>query len=366
MSKTVQTPKLSTKITLLFFSWFVLSMLIQAVPNEVLVFAQQTESNSPQLNTDNGLLRLTAIPPRLGEDLSLKASPGQTIQTSVRVKNSSQSPQTFRTLVEDFLISEDGQNPIAVNQETPSQWSMSSWMTVTPPINSVAPNESATINVLIEVPADALPGGRYAMIMHEPIASGDPNFLSGSSAGVSQRVGTLVYFLVDGVVNEEAYIKNVQINSFFENGPVPFSFEIDNRSDIHITPKVEAQILNMLGQTVETIAVEDSKNIFPYTSRMFDVEWKKAWGFGRYTVNLSASYGTSGQIARSAFSFWMFPIRIALAITVSFTFLLMLIIFVKNKVIKANKMKTQQIQMLEEKIKSMESQKVQKFEDTQN
>lgn len=332
------------------------------------VWAQAPQATTAAQNTsvstpESSQLQMTAIPPRLGEDFSLKAKPGQTIQTTVRVKNSSNQTQTIKSLVEDFIIGEDGKEPVPVKEETPTQWSLAKWMTITPPINTLAPNQSATINVLIEVPTDALPGGRYAMIMHEP---SDAQVLGGgAAAGISQRVGTLVYFLVEGDIHEEAYIRNVTAKPFFEFGPVPFTFTIENRSDIHIRPNVQVEIQNMIGSKVDTIAL-DPQNIFPGTERNYASSWTRKWGFGKYTATIIANYGDKGNVVREVFSFWMFPIRLILIVSFVVSVIIAILYFLKKKVRDTNKEKSKEIELLEQKVKNLESEKLHNFKDEQN
>jgi hypothetical protein len=326
------------------------------------VMAQSpTPTDTPTAQTND--LQITAIPPRLGEDFSLRAKPGQTIQTTVRVKNSSNVPQTYKSLVEDFVIGDDGKEPVPVGEDTPSQWSLAKWITITPPVNTLQPNQSATINVLIEVPADALPGGRYAMIMHEPAIN--QGLGGGAAAGISQRVGTLLYFMVEGDVNEEAYIRDVKVNNFFENGPIPFSFTLENRSDIHIRPQIQVEMTNMFGQNAGSVEL-DTLNIFPYTQRDFSDQWEKKWGFGRYEANIVASYGTQGKIVKAVFSFWIIPVKLILGILISIISILGAIIFLKKQTGKKSAEKNKEIQMLEEKVKKLESEKLHQFKDENN
>lgn len=364
MKRTAQYPFLQTSafkkaVLLALLSAGVLTSQVQlsATP----VFAQQEEFTL-ESQQEAGYLRLTAIPPRLGEDYAIKALPGQTVQTSVRIKNTSLQPQTIQTLVEDFIIAEDGEQPVPVTEETSNQWSLASWVTLSPSVQVLEPNQTALVNVLIEVPEDALPGGRYAMIMHQPaneLAS------EGAASGIAQRVGTLLYFLVDGPINQEAYITNIQIPSLVETGPIPMSFEIDNRSDIHIRPNTVIEIRNMFGQLSGVLEVEP-KNVFPYTSREFTSEWERIWGFGKYTALVTTNYGTQGQITRAVATFWMVPIQLLLAGGVIFATTIVVIILIRRHLSHRNDEKIAEIQMLEQKVRELEQDKLEKFSDKKN
>jgi hypothetical protein len=287
--------------------------------------------------------RITAIPPRLGDDFSLHGKPGSTIETTIQVKNSSDIPLTLTTAAEDFIVDQDTGDPIPVKEDVPSNWSLASWLTIAPTVHSLAPREIAQLKVIVKVPTDALPGGHYAMILHSPSSTSDT--ANGSGSSISQRVGTLLYFVVDGQVNEEAYIRQIENHSFFEFGPVPFSFKIENRSDIHLRPHIQVEIRNMLGQKIDTFQVE-TQNIFPGNLRSFSDQWSRKWGVGRYAATILASYGSQGKIIQGQFYFWMFPIRLFLIGALLIACILSVIIFFGKKRHQQKKEKHQEQQLL--------------------
>ncbi len=298
---------------------------------------------------------ITAIPPRLGDDDSLRGDPGEAIQTQVRIRNNSGNPISVETIVEDFIIGEDGKTPIPVVAETNSLWSLAQWITLANPRNIVPAHDSITIPVIIQIPQDAKPGGRYAMIMHQPVDGGTAS-QTGEVAGraaVSPRVGTLVYFRVNGDVTQNAAIRNINIPGLNEFGPVPISYEIENLSDIHIQPKTTVSIRNMLGQTVEQFEV-DSRNIFPYTTRGFEAEWDRVWGFGRYTAEFAASYGDQGKVAMAQYSFWLIPYTLIMAVLIILLAMLGIFIAVRRHLEQRNSVENQHIDLLEDRIRQLE------------
>ncbi len=261
-------------------------------------------------------IRLTALPARLGDsDYSLHGKPGQLVQAVVHIKNSSSTTQTIQTLIEDFTVIDDTGKPVPVTPLTPSKWQLADWVTLTPTNQVVESGQVADIQLSIQVPSDALPGGRYAMVMSAPVIDKQA---AGSGTGIAQQVGTLLYFVVDGQINEESYISNVQAKQWYEFGPVPFSFEMDNRSDIHIHPNIQVAITNMLGAQADTFVIEP-KNIFPGEKTTFNGIWQRKWGLGKYSGRITANYGTQGKVALGEFSFWLIPIRAILGVIFVFS-----------------------------------------------
>lgn len=299
---------------------------------------------------------LTAIPPRLGDDFSLKAKPGEKIQTTIRVRNTSPQPITIKTTVEDFILDEDGQTPIPLNSDehVSSRWSLASWIRISPEEQTIQPQKDTVVNVLIDIPADALPGGHYAVILHQPdnLQQDTP----GSQSSIGQRVGTLVYFLVDGPINEEAVIRDFHFPRFTEYGPVPFSFVVENLSDVHIAPQLGVEIYNLFGQKIDTISIE-GRNVFPFIGRTFKGTWNRKWGIGPYTAKVIMSYGSQGQVAIATTSFWLLPITLVLAILLGIIILLVIALLIKKRISKRSDYQKKKIETLEKKLQQFENDK---------
>jgi len=269
---------------------------------------------------------LTATPVRLGDDFSIKIAPGEKKQVQLRVRNGSAETVSLESRAVDFIVAEDGSTPVVLDTTSADQrWSLASWLTLAPAQHTLDSEEVATVNVLIEVPADALPGGRYAMVYHRPLGANEADF---SGSGVSQRVGTLLYVIVDGPVNEEANISAFAWPKFLENGPVDFQIKVDNQSDIHINTMPVVKVYNVFGKEVANLETE-AKNIFPKSEREFAGTWNKIWGFGYYRAVVEANYGSQGGVMAATADLWMIPVK--LIILVLIVLLIDLIIFLSLK-----------------------------------
>ena len=319
---------------------------------------QTNETTNPTQNIAQEQITLTAIPPRLGEDGSLKAAPGEKLQIQLRVRNISEQDISVLTSAQDFILAEDGQTPVWIDDSTSNRWSLASWLTITPTEHKITAKSTVGINVLIEVPQDALPGGHYAMILHEPGSSNNGFSIgkttSESGAAINQRVGTLLYVIVDGPINEEAYVRDFSFPNFSEYGPVPFNFFVENNSDVHITPQMSVEIFNIFNQKIETIAIEP-KNIFPLTSRDFDGQWDRVWGWGLYTAKLTMSYGSSGSLVIANTSFWLIPVKVIIAICTLLLSIILIGFAIKRHLTHRRQVDEQKIKELETKIEEMQS-----------
>jgi len=270
---------------------------------------------------------LTVKPVRIGDDNSLLLAPGEKKQIQVKVENNSEMDLEIESQVFDFIVDEDGSTPIPVTDQLDNRWSLASWITLAPAFNYLQAGGSATVNVLIEVPENASPGGHYAMVLHSPNFTGVEDQ---TGAGISQRAGTLIYVLVDGVINESAYVSLFKIPNFLEKGPVPMEIKIRNESDIHITPTPKIIIKNIFGKEVASFAL-DSKNVFPFTERDFSDVWVKKWGFGPYTLLLEAAYGIQGQVMTAQSVIWLVPVTIIIIILLSILLIVAVVMMFKKK-----------------------------------
>lgn len=294
-------------VTFLFLLFFVLSsQLVQAVDS----------------------MSLTATPVRLGDDFSIKIAPGEKKQVQIKVRNGSSEQVVLQSAAADFIVAEDGATPVVLDSEqADSRWSLASWLTLAPAQHTLASGELAVVNVLIEVPADALPGGRYAMIYHRPLGANEADF---SGSGVSQRVGTLLYVIVDGPVNEEAYISNFTWPEFLENGPVDFMIAVDNQSDIHINTMPVIKVYNIFGKEIANLETE-AKNIFPKTSRDYSGTWDKIWGFGYYKAVVEAPYGSQGRVMTATAGLFMIPVKLILLVLIMALIIFIVILSLKKR-----------------------------------
>ena len=300
--------------------------------------------------TANNEVALTAVPPRLGDDYTLVVQPGQTVQAAIEVRNPSSNPISVETNARDFYVGEDGETPMPVeSDDVNTKWALAQWITLTPNSMTIDPGKAATVLVTIEVPADALPGGRYAMILHKPISNGAASNTTG--AQINAQVGTLLYVVVDGEVSENAEVSQFAFTpNFLEMGPADYKLSIANHSSLHIRPRGTITIKNMLGNVVGKIDVE-SKNVFPDYARSFDGTWNKTWGFGKYTAIFQGTYGTQAKELAMATTFWILPVRLILAIILAIILVAVVIVATRTKYSKMLEAEEEKVRKLDEKLK---------------
>lgn len=357
--------KLRSKLKPLFFlvSLPILCLVFvwqaQAQTIDTLSLTAAESSASISQGQDVGL---AAIPPRLGDNGELMVKPGEVLQTAIKVRNISDQPVSIRSRAQDFIIDDDGETPIPIQEAVNQRWSLASWVTVSPDFQQLAPNEVGQLTVLVRVPEDALPGGHYAMVTHQPTQ--DDGTLASeaesaeSAAYINQRVGSLLYVLVEGPINEQAFIRDFSFPRFTEFGPVPFTLNVDNQSDVHIKPRISVAISNIFGQTVETIQLEE-KNVFPLATRTYSGIWDRMWGIGPYTATATMTFGTTGELVTSHTTFWLFPITLFWVAVIIGLVLIVLTIAVRRHLHHRNNQDQARVEMLEQRLAELEKERQQ-------
>ena len=283
--------------------------------------------------------------------VELSGKPGEVLQVSLKVKNVSDQTQTFRSETFDYIVGADGSTPQEVSENVPNRWSAKRWITLSPSTAVIPANISQTITALIQIPADALPGGHYAMVLHTPNVAEKSE--KKNVATVESRAGTLLYITVAGDIREEAFINNIKAPTWVEYGPVEVSYKVDNQSDVHIAPSASMTVRDMFGRVMAINKIPE-KNIFPYLSKEFQSTYDAFWGFGRYTATIEAAYGKSGKLAKGVVQFWILPYRLILALLVGSFSLLAILIAIRRHIQHRNSLQTKQIEVLEERIRELE------------
>lgn len=252
---------------------------------------------------------LSAIPPRL----EISVEPDGVASQIIKVRNESKESKTINVDIKDIIVTDNKGTPVIISSsdESSNRWAASNWVQVSPSNVLLKPGETKSLTLTVVAPANALPGGHYAMVLHTP--QGISTLSSSTGASIQTQVGTLIYITVPGDINQNALVQSFTAPKFSEFGPINFSTTIKNLSDIHIQPVGAITIKNWFGRQTSRLSLQPEDNIiniFPYTSRDFQNTLNKKWLFGRYQANLQASYGNSGGLITSTIFFWVIPWRI--------------------------------------------------------
>jgi hypothetical protein len=269
-------------------------------------------------------LTLTVIPPQI----EIEVTPGETVVKTLKIRNDSTETQVLKAIAKDFIVTDNSGTPVIIEKDVEhNRWAASAWIQVSPSQIKLEPGQLRGIQLIINTPKNATPGGHYAAVLYSPDQS---NIVNQAGSAIDPRTGTLVYIKVPGDIKQDAKVTKFKVPSFQEYGPVNILSTITNLSDIHITPIGKISIKSWLGKKIADLNL-DQTNIFPYTSRDFENILNKKWLFGRYQAQLNAGYGTTGQALVATAYFWVIPWKLITALLIIVVLAITITKLLKNK-----------------------------------
>lgn len=273
------------------------------------------------------------ISPAIIED---RAEPGQVFNFSVRVTNQTDSEATYYLLARDILGTNENGAPIFAEEDTATQYELSSWIALPQDFVTLKAGESKTVPFTVTVPRDATPGAHFGGVFFEQRAVQ----VTETGAGVASRVGPIINLRIAGDVTEDMRLREFSTAKFiYQAPPVDFTINAENLGNVLLRPHGGIEISDMFGKKVGTIEVNPSAGaVFPGGIRTYEVQWATdGFVFGRYEALASMVYGEDGRktVTRSA-SFWVLPLKpllivIGVALAVLLGLYIMMRVYIQRK-----------------------------------
>lgn len=257
--------------------------------------------------------------------VNLNAENGRSYDIKLTVTNVTAGPLVLTSDVNDFKSKDESGNPqvILTPTEDSENYSLDTWVSPIPEMTLQA-SESRTIAFTVNVPASAEAGGHYGVIRF----SGVPPSQASSTVSLNASVGVLLLARVQGDITEKLVVeemftaKDGKKGTFFPNSPVTIVTRVKNTGNVHVQPVGTLVVKNMLGKTVGSYPFgSNAKNVLPGSIRRYEQKFDKKFLFGRYSVNLTAAYGTTGGVLQGSTTFWIIPFKLII-------FLIVLIVLV--------------------------------------
>ena len=266
--------------------------------------------------------------------VELNATRGKTYTINLKAMNVTGGDLAYNTLIEDFTsANETGTPKIVKDGNLPDTASIKTWVSIESGFTLGAHKEK-NVDAIVTVPNNAEAGGHYGVVTF----SGSTPNIDTTGVGVTASAGVLLLIKVDGNIVEQASSASFftanndgKQNSFFESSPINFAVRIQNTGNVHVKPIGSIGITDIFGNSVGTIAVNDSKSaVLPNSIRRFDNSYDSKWMFGLYTANLTLGYGTTGQAITGTITFWVIPYKLILGVLLVFV----TIIYILSRLIK--------------------------------
>lgn len=259
--------------------------------------------------------------------ISLFADPGETINTKINLGNISNSELIVVSQVNDFVAAGEDGTPKVLTEDgqEKSVYSIIEW--VEPLDNLLLTNkEKKDLPVVINVPANASPGGYYGVVRF----TATPPELKDTGVSLSASLGALIFIRVNGAVNEQLSLEEFAVKkdnkpiTLLESTPIEFSVRVKNTGNIYEQPTGQISITDMFGNKVATVNVNlEQRIVLPdsireYTATLDSGVIGNKQLFGSYKAELKLIYGEDKQTITSETSFWIIPYRLIAAIAIAF------------------------------------------------
>jgi hypothetical protein len=305
---------------------YIHNIIIGFITVVITVWSVVPMAASAQTRTATPPKAASAPPPNYGQALEiappviyLNVNPGQQVKTQIFLRDISSGELIVTGQANDFTASgEDGTPKLILDaEEGNNPYSMKAWV-VAPAELRLVPREVKTMQITINVPKDASPGGHYGIIRF----TATPPSLKSSGVSLSTSLGALMLVTVSGPVSEKLTISDFTVNhdgknaSVFQSGPLNFVERIKNEGNIHEQPTGQVTIKDMFGRKVANLNINlPPRNILPASTRKFEQPLDKSVIgkrrlFGRYSASLTVTYGKNKQSTTSSLVFWVIPYRL--------------------------------------------------------
>jgi len=323
------------------------------------------------------------------EMFELKVKRGENLENKIKILNSSEVPVPIEATATNFGAQEYSgtitffEEPAKrVGIEDDISFNPRKWIQIQNPNFILDPKETVGVDLSINIPDDAEPGGHYAVVLFEPKL---PSFYfeTGAALKTIPKIGVLILFSVEveGVKGAEkplvisefiipeefrlqkmenfltnvfglfqkAQAENRELFSIVEKSELPFTLGIKNEDIFHIKPEGKLSILNSRGKVVGETEIKET-TVLPGKTRKFPVEFKpnlpdvlkkylpasvlsaisRNLLFGKYKALLSLR--VDNDIINKEIEFWIFPWKVVLPFSLFTLLILFLIIKYRQRI----------------------------------
>lgn len=237
--------------------------------------------------------------------------PGEKFSDIIKITNTSSTDVNVEVTLQDFRAkNEEGDKLFLGEENNDNPYALVKWIKIEKTF-SLKQNETKEIDYTINVPADAEPGGHYAVILFQPKLK-NQGAVASSGTVIEPIIGTTLLVTVEGDIKYGAKIVEFSTGKNLYTGTtnvVNFVTRFQNLSSVHVKPVGTIEITNFMGKVVYKMNVnENQTNVLSDSIRRYENSWTSAYGFGPYKAKLTLNYG-EGKTISSMLSFWIIPWR---------------------------------------------------------
>lgn len=244
--------------------------------------------------------------------IEIEAQPGEEQIINITATNRMGDRREFRLSVEDAAGTSDLEQPVELFGSERGPYSLKDYISFESETFILEQGERAVIPIRVRVPEDAEPGGLYGSVLVStasvPGEEQAQQDVRGSTAIVS-RIGTLFFVTVPGDVERSGELlrfTTIPDRNVFQEGPIRFQLVFENTGSVHLNPRGDVRITNVLGEEVGVIEAEPWFAL-PASTRLKEVSWDRPFLFGYYKAEANINKGYDDVVDTMTTSFWVLP-----------------------------------------------------------
>lgn len=261
-------------------------------------------------------------------------NPGEHAVRTLTVTNRYGKDMKFHIEVEDFRGSRDTSEVIVLLGNERGPYSLRDFIKPEVSAFKLKHGDRITIPVVIDVPADASPGGLYGavIITTEPEAPSESVTagVTKSNLTVISRLASLFFVRVSGTAKEAGALKDFSTDKkIYQTGKIDFSWLYENSGNVYLNPYGLIKITNLIGTTVDEAGIQPYF-VMPDALRQKNLSWQHGFMFGRYQAKIMLNRGYNDVIDEKTVTFWILPWKVLAGIAVAIMAVVLLVAGIKR------------------------------------
>lgn len=203
--------------------------------------------------------------------INLTTEPGQTVNSSVKIRNNSNFTEYLHIRVAKFTAEAGGERLTIVDMAPEDQFNK--WISFDQNQFVLGPLDTKTIHFTINVPKSAALGYYYALVF-ERLEENIPEIKSETYV-VGAPVLPVLLDVHSPLAKREVQLVDVKTDKlFYEYLPVEFEVKVKNSGNIHVVPDGNIFIDWGGSKDIAILNVNTSKsNVLPQTTRVYTASW---------------------------------------------------------------------------------------------
>lgn len=213
---------------------------------------------------------------------SFKINAGDTRRGSMRIINDGDVAYDFSVYARPYSVTNELYNPTfsIIKQNT----DIFRWVQFEKTQYHLAPGQTAVVNYIMTVPADAAPGGHYGVLFAETRQG------TSRSTGVvrQKRVGDLIFATVNGSYKTNGKLENFVLPNWQRHVPLTSEARVTNGGNVDFEVDATTTVQTVFG--ADKFRYHSNPRVLPGTTRLIIMNWESAPRFGIFRVTQQVSF----------------------------------------------------------------------------